>query len=150
MLVNVPSWVAFRYSVKKYLYELAEVENIAIVFDRSLSTPNLRNGTVDKWIVPVYGLVRYSNTAVQTALTLNICTRKDPEWEKNAAVLEYFKNHLESAYYDGTSPIPFYVNGEQSGVISVRSIEIQKAYDFEDQTKVTPMDIQLWCPIAYQ
>ena len=149
MTVTTPDLVAFRYSVKKYLYELTDVENIAVVFDRSLATPNLRNNTVDKWIVLVYGITRYANSYLTAELTINICTRQDPEWEKNCAVLEYIKGNLESAYYGGSAPIPFYIEGEQTGAINVSDIAVRNQYDLEDQTKITPMDINLWCPLTY-
>lgn len=150
MAVTTPSLIAFRYSMKRYLLGIADAKNIPIVFDRSLATPNLRNNTVDKWIVPVYGITMYSSSSVQVELVLNICTRKDPEWEKNTQLLEYFKSCLENAYYHGPAPIPFYTDEEQTGVINVTGISLQRAYDFEDQTKVTPMEVQLWYPIAFQ
>lgn len=140
----------FRTSLKKFILDTSGAATIPVVFDRSLATPNLRDTRIDKWVVPVYGITRYTDYALQSELIVNVCTRQDPEWDKNTMLLEYYKSSFEKAYFHGSAPIPLLKEGEQIGCINVMSIDIQKGYDFEDQTKVTPMDITLWCPIAYK
>lgn len=140
----------FRTSLKRFILDASDAAAIPVVFDRSLATPNLRDARIDKWIVPVYGITRYTDYALQSELIVNVCTRQDPEWDKNTMLLEYYKSSFEKAYFHGSAPIPLLKEGEQIGCINVMNIDIQKGYDFEDQTKVTPMDITLWCPIAYK
>lgn len=142
-------YTIFRTSMKRFLLNISDAASVPIVFDRSLATPNLRDTRIDKWVVPVYGITRYTDYTIQSELIVNICTRQDPEWDKNIMLLEYYKSSFEKAYFHGSAPIPLLKEGEQIGCINVMNIGIQKGYDFEDQTKVTPMDIMLWCPIAY-
>lgn len=149
MTVASSSMKSIRYSLKRFLLDITKNRNIPIVFDRSLAEPNLRDGHLDKWIVPVYGITRYMENAVQIELNINICTRRDPEWDKNMSLLDHIKSQFEKAKASGEVAIPLFSGKEQVGCITVLEITMRNGYDLEDQTKITPMSIMLWCPIAY-
>lgn len=141
---------SIRFSLKKLLLDFEKQHKIPVLFDRSLAEPNLRNGKIDKWIVPVYGLTRFLSNAIQMELTLNICTRKDPEGSKNSRLAETVRQIFAQSYVIGKSAIPVYQDGEVRGTMSLLNMVTHAQIDFEDQTKVTPVQLLLWAPVTYE
>ena len=98
-----------RDSVKRYFIEnLYTTENIELLFDERLSTPNVRDKDVNRWVSVNFGsLLRSAVSIIQVELFC--CTRKDAEGFRLAQLTDTVIGYLsDEATTDGFKRIPFY------------------------------------------
>jgi hypothetical protein len=98
-----------RDSIKKHCIDnLYTIEKIQLTFDKKLTTPDLTDKSIDKWISINFGRMIPLNISSMD-LSVYLCTRKDAEGMKlaklNDTFLDYFTDNTTS---DGIKRIKMY------------------------------------------
>lgn len=137
-----------RDSIKKYLVDnLTTVEGVPIIFDSSLSTPDVRGRGVDRWYKVEFGPMS-RDVLSDTTLRISCCTREDNEGFKLAQLADKMMGYLTDSDGDGTRRIAFYQSSPTSawtkiGGIVVHSIdEVGEAFG-PDKTKFKILLVRL-------
>lgn len=102
----------FRDSIKKYLVDnLTAVEGIPILFDSSLSSPNIRGRSVDRWYRVVFGNL-VLGVMSDAVIRIFCCTREDNEGFKLSQLRDKVVGYLtvdpSDSSGDGTKRIDLY------------------------------------------
>ena len=142
-------------SLKKYLYdELQTSRNIPVLFDKSVSDPDLQSITVQKWVA-----VNLGETSIKLLsdilVVLYCCTRKDNEGFKLAQLRDTVFEILSvdpTTATDNFKRIPFYqsapqaVNWTQIGSLLVQDIIESEDLIASDETKYRILTVRLRTP----
>lgn len=117
----------FKDSWKKYLSDSLETaEDIALMFDKTLSVPNLRGIAVDRWVSVVFGAID-RGTLSSGMLDIYCCTRKDEEGFRLAQLADTVMGYLtDSSSTDGMKKIVFYRSRAQGSWENIGGIAIQE------------------------
>lgn len=137
-------------SVKKFFVDnIYTTEGKEVVFDKSLSTPDLKDKTVDRWVVVNFGPMDMTSLA-ELYLNIFICTRKDSEGFKNAQLRDTVMGYLtDNTQTDGMARIPLYQSRSSgswtllAGGFVVQEITEGEEFDIDDQTKGLQLTVRL-------
>ena len=99
----------FKDSLKKFFVEQLEAgKGVELMFDKSLSTPDLISKTVNRWVNIDIGDIDRSYMS-EIHIDIYCCTRKDPEGFRLAQLTDTVMELLTDATTtDGMKRIPFY------------------------------------------
>jgi len=99
----------FKDSLKKFFVEQLETgKGVELMFDKSLSTPDLISKTVNRWVNIDIGDIDRSYMS-EIHIDIYCCTRKDPEGFRLAQLTDTVMELLTDATTtDGMKRIPFY------------------------------------------
>ena len=99
----------FKDSLKKFFVEELETgKGVELMFDKSLSTPDLISKTVNRWVNIDIGDIDRSYMS-EIHIDIYCCTRKDPEGFRLAQLTDTVMELLTDATTtDGMKRIPFY------------------------------------------
>jgi len=99
----------FKDSLKKFFVEELETgKGVELMFDKSLSTPDLINKDVNRWVNVDLGDIDRSYMS-QIHIDIYCCTRKDPEGFRLAQLTDTVMELLTDATTtDGMKRISFY------------------------------------------
>ena len=139
-------------SIKKYLIDnIYTTEEIQVSFDKVLNTPDIQGVTVDRWVGVKFGPVTMDSLSSLT-LDLFLCTRKDPEYFRQAQLRDTVMGYLtDNTKTDGMARIPLYRSYANqpwellSGGFIVQDVIEGPQYELEDLTKVK----QLTCILRW-
>lgn len=138
----------FRDSMKKYLVDsLVTIEGTPVLFDSSLTTPDLRDRKVDKWYKVVFGPMN-RDTLSEAIIQITCCAREDNEGFKLAQLTDKLVGYLTNSEGDGIKRIDFYQSSAVSpwtkiGGIVVQSIDELTEGVGPDRTKFKTLVVRL-------
>jgi len=137
-------------SIKKYFIDaLRTTEGKEVMFDKSLSTPDLTDKSIDRWVVINFGAL---DMGILSELYLNIfvCSRKDAESFKNAQLRDVVTSYLsDTTQTDGMQRIPLYQSSATEawtllgGGFVVQEVTEGPLFEAEDLTKVRQLTVRL-------
>ena len=137
-------------SIKKYFVDaLHTVEGKEVLFDKSLSTPDLTDKSVDRWVVINIGTI---NMGALSEIYLNIfvCSRKDSEGFKNHQLRDVVVGYLsDTTKTDSMARIPLYqsrASGDWTqldGGFVVSEVTEGPLFEAEDMTKYRQLTVRL-------
>lgn len=141
----------FRDSMKKFFVDnLTTTEGIPVLFDSTLTTPNIRGRSVDRWYKVLFGNL-YRDTMSDAIVRVVCCTKEDNEGFKLAQLgdklLGYLTVDPSDSSGDKTKHIDFYQSNVQPwvkiGGIIVQNID-EIGEDFSpDKTKFKTFIVRL-------
>lgn len=137
-------------SLKKYFIDsLHTAEGKEVMFDKSLSTPDLQDKSVDRWVVINFGSISME-TLSEIYLNVFVCSRKDPEGFKNSQLRDTIFGYLiDTDKTDGMARIPLYQSRavgawtQLGGGFVVQEIVEGPLFEAEDLTKYRQLTIRL-------
>ena len=137
-------------SIKKYFVDnIYTTEGKEVMFDKSLSTPDLRNKSVDRWVVVNFGPITMGSSS-DLYLNIFICSRKDPEGFKNAQLRDVVMGYLtDTEMTDCMARIPLYQSSATQewtllpGGFIVQEVTEGDEFDIDDQTKAVQLTVRL-------
>jgi len=136
-------------SLKKYFVDSLETtEGKEVVFDKSLSDPDLKDKSTDRWVVINFGAIDMG-TLSEIYLDIFICSRKDPEGFKNAQLRDVVMGYLsDTTQTDGMARISLYQSSATVawtliGAFVVQEVTEGQSFDAEDQTKFRQLTARL-------
>ena len=137
-------------SIKKYFIDsLHTTEGKEVMFDKSLSTPDLQDKAIDRWVVINFGALDMG-TLSELYLNIFVCSRKDAEGFKNAQLRDTVMGYLsDTTKTDGMARIPFYQSSATaewillSGGFVVQEITEGPLFEAEDLTKYRQLTVRL-------
>jgi hypothetical protein len=129
-----------RDSVKKFFVENIQTgEGVPVLFDKTLSYPDLTGKTVTKWVA-----VRFGDMEIKTmsdiTLEVFVCTRQDNEGFKLAQLKDKVLGYLSGGVTDSFGRIPFYQSHATNawvllGAIVVIEVRESPEIPADDDTK---------------
>jgi len=130
-----------RDSIKKYFVDsLYTTEGLQVTFDKYLSTPNVQQKAVDRWVSVNFGGLELSELSTHS-LNIYCCTRADGEGFKLAQLRDKVYKYLtDNTQTDGMARITFYRsradgNWTTIGYILVQDVIESQQFEADDGTK---------------
>lgn len=139
----------FKDSIKKYFVDnLETTEGVPVTFDKGLSSPDLEDRTVEKWVAVNWGPMQ-RGTMSAASLAVHMCTRGDNEGFKLAQLSDKVMGYLsDENSTDGYKRIPFYQSHHsapwtQIGMLLVTEVFESAELEADDETKYKTFDVQI-------
>jgi len=137
-------------SIKKYFYDsITTIENTAVSYDKTLSTPKVQGIETDKWVTIVPGDI-VIGTLSQMTVSVICCTKKDSEGFKLAQLRDKVMAYLiDTDKTDGRARISLYRSASSGAwtkvgamVVSVQSETARMEADDNTKFKVITILLQ--------
>lgn len=131
-----------------FVTNLHDTEGKEVMFDKSLSTPDLADKSIDRWVVINFGALDMG-TLSELYLNIFICTRKDSESFKNAQLRDVVMGYLsDTTKTDGMARIPLYQSSATVawtliGALVVQEVTEGALFEAEDMTKYRQLTVRL-------
>jgi len=139
-----------RDSIKRYFVtNLYDTEGLEVMFDKSLSTPDLTDKSVDKWVVINFGAMVLGSSS-ELYLNIFACSRKDAEGFKLAQTRDKVMGYLsDTTKTDCMARIPFYRSSATEawtliGALVVQEVTEGPQIEAEDMTKFKQLTVRLF------
>jgi len=136
-------------SLKKYFFDsLYTTEGKEVMFDKSLSTPDLADKSIDRWVVINFGALDMG-TLSEFYLNIFVCSRNDAESFKNAQLRDVVMSYLsDTTTTDGMRRIPLYQSSATVawtliGAFVVQEVTEGPLFEAEDMTKYRQLTVRL-------
>lgn len=136
-------------SLKKYFIDsLHTTEGKEVMFDKSLSTPDLTDKSIDRWVVINFGALDMG-TLSELYLNIFICSRQDAESFKNSQLRDVVMSYLsDTTQTDGMRRISLYKSSATEawtliGAILVQEVTEGPLFEAEDLTKARQLTVRL-------
>ncbi len=139
-----------RDSIKKYFVDnLHNIEGVELTFDKTLSTPPVKQGVqVNRWVSVKFGQMTFGYLS-EVFLDVACCTRQDSEGYKLAQLRDTVVGYLtDITYSDGMCRIPFYRSRATGawtllGAMQVQDVSESAQMELEDETKYKIITVRL-------
>ncbi|GAF75526.1 unnamed protein product [marine sediment metagenome] len=139
-----------RDSIKRYFVQnLYDTEGLEVMFDKSLSTPNLVGKAVDRWVVVNFGSMELGSSS-ELYLNIFVCSRQDAEGFKLAQTRDKVVGCLsDTTKTDSMARIPFYKSSATEawtliGALIVPEVVEGPQFEAEDMTKYKQLTVRLF------
>ena len=137
-----------RDSIKKYFIDnIYTTEGIAVMFDTSVSEPDLRKITMDRWLSVAFGSMG-RETLSFIITDLYCCTRRDPEGFRLAQLCDTVMGYLTDIdSSDGMKKITFYQSRASGAWTDLGGLVIQDIIESPenlapDETKFKMLNVR--------
>jgi len=139
-----------RDSIKRYFVQnLYDTEGLEVMFDKSLSTPNLVDKVVDRWVVVNFGSMQLGSLS-ELYLNIFVCSRKDAEGFKLVQTKDKVMGYLsDTTKTDCMARIPFYRSSATEAWTLIGAFVVQEVvegpqFEAEDMTKYKQLTVRLF------
>jgi len=137
-------------SIQKYFLDnLVTTEGKKVMFDKSLSEPDLFDKAVDRWVVINFGALDMGASS-ELYLNIFICSRHDAENFKNAQLRDVVMSYLsDTTMTDGMQRIPLYQSSATEawtlldGGFVISEVIEGPLFEASDQTKMRQLTVRL-------
>lgn len=144
-----------RDSIKKYFVDnISNIEGLALLFDKFMTTPKIQGVEVDKWVAVIIGEIDLG-TLSDITIEIYCCTKKDSEGFKLAQVRDNVMQYLiDTTQTDGMARITLYRSSATDSWTNIGSMLVQidsesRQMEAEDNSKFKIITARLrWAAIC--